>query len=246
MPTANEQPTHCDQRTAFMEIHARGQPSVAAGVRLARMYRAFADSRGWQVRVVWPYPLAGTGAVLDAVIQIAEPGAYEMLKHESGLHRIHLRGEVRAGRALQGTAEVRVLPEATEDEIGWREVDLRIDVYRHSSDPDLGISSSDPVLRITHLPTGTQVLCHKPRNTTHHNPCLLALQARLLDRQRTRGEQQAALIRTYDLTTEQVLDTRLPAAFAGASVILDGDLTPLLDELWLHGAVIPPDSYSVP
>jgi peptide chain release factor 1 len=229
-----------------MEVNARGQPSVAVGTRLARMYCAFAESRRWQVRVVWPYPPAGTGETLDAVFQIAEPGAYEMLKYESGLHQIRLSGEVACGTVLQGTAEVKVLPEAREDEVGWREVDLRIDFYRHSSNPDLGISWSDRVLRITHLPSGTQVLCHTPKSTVHHNPCLLALQAHLLERQRTRGQQRAALIRTYDLTTEQVYDTRLPSPFAEASAILDGNLAPLLDELWLYGVESPPGFYSVP
>jgi peptide chain release factor 1 len=235
MPAAYERPAHYDQRTAFMEIRARGQPSVAVGARLARMYLAFAASLGWQVQVVWPYPREGRGEALDAVFQIAEPGAYEMLRYESGLQQIHLRRVEERGTVLQGTAEVKVLLEAREDEVGWRDDDVRVDVYRHSSDFDLGISWSDHVLRITHLPTGTQVLCHKAKSTSHNNPCLLALQARLLYRQRTGGEQQAALIRTYDLSAEQVLDTRLSAPVVGASSILDGNLTPLLEELWLRG-----------
>jgi hypothetical protein len=74
---------------------------------------------------------------------------------------------------------------------------------------------------------------------------MLALRARLLNDQRTdQYTRQTALIRTYDLSTDQVIDTRLGKPIVGASTILDGDLTLLLEALQSYSDGVPPASSS--
>lgn len=100
-------------------------------------------------------------------------------------------------------AYVVVLPAPAEEEVVLQDGNMRVDVLRHGGDRDLGISSSDLVLRMTHLPTGLQVLCHKPKST---NSCLLALRARVLNRQRGCEGKQIPVIQTYNLPANGVID----------------------------------------
>ena len=165
-----------------------------------------AESRGWETQIIWPYPVRDR-ETLSTLFYIAAPSAYGVLKYESGLHQ--LRAPDASGRRTthRCLAYVEVLPAPAEEEVALRDDDVRVDVFRHGSDRDLRISSSDLVLRMTHLPTGLQVLCHKPKGMTGNNPCLLALRARLLDSQRAPEGKQMSVIRIYDLSSDGAINT---------------------------------------
>lgn len=206
MPPEYEETASYDQRSAFLEIHAQGRVAVAFGALLARMYLALTESRGWETQLIRPYPVQDS-ETLDTLLYISDPGAYGVLKYESGLHQLcmpHAQGRRTARRCV---AYVEMLPAPTEEEVALQDDDVRVDVLRHGGDRDLSNSSSDLVLRMTHLPTGTQMLCHKPKGTGWNSPCLLALWARLLNRHRAPGGKQTSVIRIYDLSIDGVIDT---------------------------------------
>ena len=206
MPPEYEETASYDQRSALLEIHAQGRVAAAFGARLARMYLALAKSRGWETQLIWPYPVHDR-ETLDTQLYIFDPGAYGVLKYESGLHQLRMPHAPGRRTARRCVVYVEVLPAPAEEEVALQDDDVRVDVFRHGGDRDLGISSSDLVLCMTHLPTGTQMLCHEPKGTGWSSPCLLALRARLLNRQLVPKGKLPSIVRIYDLSIDGVVDT---------------------------------------
>src|SRR5579883_656539 len=143
------------QREALLDIQASTQDGVVLGVKLAQMYQAYAQRRGWSVHEIWPHPIPGsTRSAMHGIWRIAAGGAYAELKNEDGVHQLH-ETRVTADRpSLQRcSATVAVLPGAEPMEVECDPEQVRIDLIRHAEDPDLGISRFDTVTRLTHLPT---------------------------------------------------------------------------------------------
>ena len=223
---------------ALLEIHARGQEAVAFGIRLFHMYHTFAEQWGWTTQTIWPPPAQAGVTVMDAVLHVWGD-AYVYVQQEHGSHQLRdARASSRGARAHSSRAQVIVLPGPQPEEVICNEADLRLDLFRHSDSPDLGIKATHTVLRLTHVPTGVAVLCHSPHNSRQVMPGLFALQAHL------RAQQQGApalshadrIVRTYDLAADHIIDTRLRHPLPGATKVLSGDLGLLIEALFAAGS----------
>jgi peptide chain release factor 1 len=242
-----------DRKTAIVEIRAGtgGDESALFAADLFRMYARFAERRRLRTTLMdsHPTPLGGFKQLTFAV---EGDGAYGLLRHESGVHRVQRVPETESqGRIHTSTASVVVLPEAEDVEIEIDPNDLRIDVFRSSGPGGQSVNTTDSAVRITHVPSGIVVTCQDEKSQ-HKNKAsaLRVLRARLQDRHEQ--ERQAELsatrrshigsgnrsekIRTYNFPQNRITDHRIGFSLYDLTGALEGNLDPLFDAL--HAAVL--------
>jgi peptide chain release factor 1 len=204
------------------------------------------DRNGWRLELLSVSEAAG-GGLKEVVAQVHGEGAYGLLKHESGVHRVQrVPATEQQGRIHTSAATVAVLPEAAEVDVEVRTEDLKIDVYRSSGPGGQSVNTTDSAVRVTHLPTGLVVQCQDEKSQLKNKTkALRVLRARLLDRRiaelesersRERKSQvgtgdRSAKIRTYNFPQGRVTDHRIGLTLHRLADVLNGDLGELTDAL---------------
>lgn len=248
-----------DSRDVILEIKAGagGEESALFAAEMLRMYRSFAEARGWRTEVLTSSETE-LGGLKDVTVAIAArgPGApgegvYAHLKHEAGVHRVQRVPVTESqGRIHTSAVGVLVLPEADEaDESellaeAMAPANLRIDVFRSSGPGGQSVNTTDSAVRITHVPTGLVVSCQDQKSQLQNREqALRILRTRLLDARR--AEQEAASsaarrsqvrtvdrserIRTYNFPESRVADHRTGYKANNLAQVLAGDLGELID-----------------
>ena len=237
-----------DARDVILEIRpaAGGDEAGLFAGELLDMYLAFAARRGWGVRVL-SRTAQGIGGIKEAIVEVSGAGAYAVLKHESGVHRVQRVPATEAqGRIHTSTASVAVLPVAEEVDVAIDASDLRIDVFRSSGPGGQSVNTTDSAVRITHLPSGVVVSCQDEKSQ-HQNKdkALRILRSRLLEVARSEAAEARAdarrvqvgtgdrseKIRTYNIPQSRVTDHRIGLSLHDPDRLLSGDLDPLVDAL---------------
>ena len=248
-----------DSRDVILEIKAGagGEESALFAAEMLRMYRSFAEARGWRTEVLTSSETE-LGGLKDVTVAIAArgtgapgEGVYAHLKHEAGVHRVQRVPVTESqGRIHTSAVGVLVLPEADEaDESellaeAMAPANLRIDVFRSSGPGGQSVNTTDSAVRITHVPTGLVVSCQDQKSQLQNREqALRILRTRLLDARR--AEQEAASsaarrsqvrtvdrserIRTYNFPESRVADHRTGYKANNLAQVLAGDLGELID-----------------
>ena len=231
-----------DRNNFYLTIHAGagGTESCDWGSMLFRMYRRYAERRGWKEEII-DYQPGEEAGIRSATLHIGGEFAYGYCKGESGVHRL-VRISPFDSNARRHTSfcSVDVYPEIDDEiEIEINEADLRIDTYRSSGAGGQHVNTTDSAVRITHLPTGIVVSCQNERSQ-HKNraTAMKMLKARLFEQEeRKRREAAAAMrgeqldngwgsqIRSYVLQPYQMVkDLRTGEETSDTAGVLDGDL----------------------
>jgi len=207
---------------------------------LARMYRRWAERRGFGLEVI-EYTEGEEAGIKSATFTVSGEYAFGLLSAERGVHRLVRISPFDAGaRRHTSFASVAVAPvvgEAVEVEI--EEKDLKVDTYRASGAGGQHVNKTDSAVRITHLPTGIVAQCQNERSQ-HQNRevAMRVLRARLFELEREKREQEIAAqsgekaeiewgsqIRSYVLHPYKLVkDHRTGEETANVDRVLDGDL----------------------
>ncbi len=236
-----------DRTKVILEIRAGtgGDEATLFAADLARIYRRFAELRRWKVEELGATP-TDVGGYKEIRLGVSGPDCWRLLRFESGVHRVQRVPATEAqGRIHTSAATVAVLPEAEEAEVEIREEDLRIDTMRSSGPGGQHVNKTSSAVRITHLPTGTVVVCQDEKSQ-HKNraKAMRVLASRLLDAERRRLQAERAesrksqigtgdrsqRIRTYNWPQSRVTDHRLKQNFP-LEQVLAGKLDPLVEAL---------------
>jgi peptide chain release factor 1 len=237
-----------DDRDAIVEIRAGtgGDEAALFAADLYRMYQRYSERHGlrWE-----PMSLSdGTlGGLKEAIVAVRGPGAYGLLRRESGVHRVQrVPATETQGRIHTSAATVAVLPEAEEVDIKIEDKDLKIDVFRSSGPGGQSVNTTDSAVRITHLPTGVVVSQQDQKSQLQNKlKAMEVLRARLLDRMiaeqeaaRSRDRRamvgtgdRSAKIRTYNFPQSRVTDHRINLSVHNLGDVIDGDLDELIESL---------------
>ncbi len=236
-----------DANNAILSIHpgAGGTESQDWASMLLRMYKRYAERRGWSVEVL-DYQVGDEAGIKDASILIKGENAYGYLKTENGIHRL-VRISPFDSNAKRHTSfsSVMVSPEIDDNiDIVIEDKDIRIDTYRASGAGGQHVNKTESAIRITHIPTGVVVQCQNDRSQ-HKNKAtaMKMLKSRLYELELE--EQKAAAdgvpkseigwghqIRSYVMQPyQQVKDNRSNEAYSNVSAILDGDLDKVIEDV---------------
>ena len=237
-----------DTKNAILEIRAGtgGDEAALFAADLFRMYRRYAERRGWKFEPLNVNEI-GIGGYKEAIVSINGSDVFARLKFESGVHRVQRVPVTESGgRIHTSAATVAVMPEAEEVDVQIDDKDLRIDVFRASGPGGQSVNTTDSAVRIMHLPTGIMV-SQQDEKSQHKNraKAMRVLRARLYDAERqaldaeraeTRKSQigwgdRSERFRTYNFPERRVTDHRINLTLYQLDKMLDGDLDQLIDAL---------------
>jgi peptide chain release factor 2 len=231
-----------DDGDAILTINpgAGGVDSQDWAEMLARMYRRWAERRGFGLEVI-EYTEGEEAGIKSATFTVKGEYAFGLLSAERGIHRlVRISPFDAGGRRHTSFASVAVAPvvgEAVEVEIDEKE--LKIDTYRASGAGGQHVNKTDSAVRITHLPTGIVAQCQNERSQ-HQNRevAMRVLKARLFELERERRQREIAAqsgekadnewgsqIRSYVLHPYKLAkDHRTNEETANVDRVLDGEL----------------------
>jgi peptide chain release factor 2 len=246
-----------DQLGALMTIHpgAGGTESQDWAEMLMRMYRRWAERRGYEVGVLDLVPGEEAG-IKSVTMEIRGDYACGWLKSEKGVHRLVRISPFDAqARRHTSFASVFVYPLVDDTiEIELREEDIEMDVFRASGAGGQHVNKTSSAVRLTHVPTGIVVSCQQERSQHKNRATAMkmlkaALYQRALDeREKKRQEIEATKtdnswgnqIRSYVFQPyTMVNDHRTGLKVTDVHAVMDGDLDAFLDAFLRAGGHAP-------
>ncbi len=241
-----------DHRSCVVELRA-GTGGDEAGIFVGdcvRMYRYYAENKGWTIEVLSSTP-GDMGGFKEYQFVFSGPNVYRFMKYEAGTHRVQRVPATEAqGRVHTSAITVAVMFEPDEEEkIDVEEKDLRIDTYRSSGAGGQHVNTTDSAVRITHIPTGVVVHCQDERSQVKNkDKAMRILKVKLLDEQRRKAHEQMSTeraaqvgtgdrserIRTYNFPQNRITDHRIELTVYALDRVMEGDLDLIVQPLVTH------------
>ena len=237
----NDKPVIVEIRPA-----AGGAEAALFANELFRMYTRWAERRRWKVEVM-DHEESGIGGLDRVVFKIDAPGAFGLLKFESGVHRVQrVPATESQGRIHTSTTTVAVLPEAEEVDINIDAKDLEISTFCSSSAGGQHMQKNETAIRIIHKPTGLVSTCQDERSQAQNKlKAMAVLRAKVLQLEVERADAERSgmrkgqvgsgdrseKIRTYHFPESRITDHRIKLTVHNLQGFMDGDIQPMLDAL---------------
>lgn len=237
-----------DKNPAVVTIFsgAGGDDAEDFTAMLFEMYRKLALRRGWNIFLIHEHK-NDHGGYRNVTFEISEKGAYGLLKHESGVHRL-VRVSPFSSKKLRHTSFslVEVIPKFNETQkIDIPEADLKIDFAKSSGPGGQNVNKRETAVRLTHVPTGITVHVETERSQqANTRRALEILSGKLYKRQederiakeknmyisKTTSAEWGSQIRSYVLHPyKMVKDHRTDAETSNVDAVLEGEIDLFLE-----------------
>ncbi|HJY98312.1 MAG TPA: peptide chain release factor-like protein [Patescibacteria group bacterium] len=224
-----------ENQVAYLEIRGAtgGDEAKLWGADLLRMYSRYAIKKGWRVI-----------EMDEKTIRITGPGVFDLLKNESGVHRVQrVPTTEKRGRIHTSTATVAVLPEIRESEVQINPGDLEWSFTRAGGHGGQNVNKVSTAVRLVHKPTGIIAEAREERFQEQNRQIALSLlRSKLWEKQeeeklRTIAGYRSLIgrgmrsekIRTYNFPQDRVTDHRIGKSWGKLEMIVDGDLERIME-----------------
>lgn len=209
---------------------------------LVRMYLRWAESKGYDTRVVDESPAEEAG-LKSVTFFVRGRNAYGMLESERGVHRlVRISPFDAAHRRHTSFAAVDIIPEIEAGENVQVEIkpeDLRVETFKSGGAGGQYVNKTESAVRIIHEPSGIIVASQQERSQAQNRDVAMGiLRAKLVQRElemrdqrlaELRGERSAnewgSQIRSYVLNPYQLVkDHRTNVETGNTEAVLDGEI----------------------
>ena len=234
-------------KKVILEIRAGAggdEAAIFAG-DLVRMYQRYAEGKGWKTKVLDVNQTSLDG-YKTFVAEIDGEGAYNDLKHESGVHRVQrIPKTEKSGRVHTSTASVAIMPVVQPQEVNINPSDIEVSFFRSSGPGGQNVNKVETAVRMTHKPTGIVVSSQAGRSQQHNRESAMEIlrsklyEAQVEQQQAKRGDLRRAQIgsgdrsekvRTYNFARDRITDHRINKKWHNIEKILQGDLGPIVQD----------------
>jgi len=221
-----------------------GEEAALFAEELGNMYRKYADTRGWTVRIL-DESESPLGGYKEASFEIRGRGVYEDLRFETGVHRIQrVPATEKSGRVHTSTASVAILPIRKNTRVEISPADLEVTFSRAGGKGGQNVNKVETAVRLTHKPTGIVISCRAERSqNANREKATAILEAKLGEMKREedakkysseRKEQvgtadRSEKIRTYNILQDRITDHRIGKSWHNIDVIFKGQMGDIID-----------------
>lgn len=208
------------------------------------MYRKYAETRGWAVRVL-DESESPLGGYKEASFEMRGKGVYKDLRFETGVHRVQrVPATEKSGRIHTSTASVAILPIRKSSKVEVSPADLEVTFSRAGGKGGQNVNKVETAVRLLHKPTGIVVSCRAERSQgANREKALAILEAKLHEMKREEEDKKYASerkeqvgtadrsekIRTYNFPQDRVTDHRLNRSWHGLENIMKGDMAKIVE-----------------
>jgi peptide chain release factor 1 len=240
-----------DEKNIVLEIRsgAGGDEASLFCEQLFTAYIHYASSQGWSVEMLSASP-GNAGGFREAIASISGDRVFSRLKYESGVHRVQRVPKTETqGRIHTSTVTVAVLPEADEVDVHLDPNDVKTDVFRSGGAGGQSVNTTDSAVRVTHIPTGTVVICQDEKSQIKNkSKALKVLYARLKAAEEEKAIKSASdarlsqigtgdrseRIRTYNFPQSRITDHRIGLTIHSLADVMAGHFENVVDPVIAH------------
>ena len=235
---AKEKEEESKPKAIILEFRAAagGDEASLFASELRDMYLKYAESKGWQVRIVD-----------DLTLEIAGQKAYDALRYETGVHRVQrVPATEKSGRIHTSTASVAALPVRTKPKFELNPADLDIEFSRAGGAGGQNVNKVESAVRLIHRPTGIDVRSSSERSQlANREQAMKILSAKLEglyeeeEAKKHAAERKGQIgtgdrsekIRTYNFLQDRITDHRIKESWHNLPKILGGGLDLIMEAL---------------
>jgi peptide chain release factor 1 len=227
-----------EERNALVQVSgaAGGEEATNWGQELLRMYSRYAQMKGFKVEA------------LDVdVIKIEGRGAFELLKYESGVHRVQrVPTTEKRGRVHTSTATISILPELEDIDLHINPDDVEFEAHRSGGHGGQNVNKVSTAVRLKHTPTGIVVNCQTQRFQAQNRELAMEmLRAKLWEIEVEKQHSEIAglkanqvgrgmrseKIRTYNFPQDRLTDHRINKSWSNLESIMEGNIDKVMTDM---------------
>ncbi len=214
---------------------------------LLRMYSRFFETTTIKMEMIDDLVVKVRGRI--QLPDGTELTAYDLLKYESGVHRVQrVPSTEAAGRIHTSTASIAVIPEVKKNAVEIKDADLEWSFMRAGGAGGQNVNKVNTAVRLIHIPTGIAISARQERSQAQNREMALTMLRGQLweiqeeERMKVLGNARSAIgraqrsekIRTFNYPQNRVTDHRINVSWYNLESIMEGDILKMLLEVREH------------